>query len=101
MEVFLHDHVAAAGEGWIFVAYDGGITSGVSSRIFCAIDESDDVAVFEIPEALNLIGNRNYIPDAVHDLGRQFKQRSMRLARMWKRISPGVETAWRPPERIS
>ena len=29
------------------------------------------------------------------------KHRSMRLERMWKTTSPGVETAWRAPERIS
>ena len=29
------------------------------------------------------------------------KQRSMRLARMWKSRSPGVETAWRGPAWIS
>ena len=29
------------------------------------------------------------------------KHRSMRLARMWNRMSPGVATAWRAPARIS
>ncbi len=29
------------------------------------------------------------------------KHRSMRLARMWNNRSPGVETAWRAPARIS
>src|SRR5580693_8360000 len=29
------------------------------------------------------------------------KDRSMRLARMWNSRSPGVETAWRDPDRIS
>ena len=29
------------------------------------------------------------------------KQRSIRSARMWKSRSPGVETAWRAPARIS
>ena len=29
------------------------------------------------------------------------KHRSMRLARMWNSKSPGVETAWRAPARIS
>jgi hypothetical protein len=57
----------------VFAADHYSLTRGLSSRILSAIDEPDDIAIIEIPEAVNLIGNRNGIADAVHDLGRQFK----------------------------
>ena len=45
----------------------------VASRIFCSVDESDDIAIIEITKAVNLVGNRNRVAEAIHDLSCQFK----------------------------
>ena len=57
MKVLLDNHIAAAFKGRVFVANNCSLASGVSSRIFRAIDEPDDITVFEISEALNLVSN--------------------------------------------
>src|SRR5208282_105228 len=73
VKVLLHDDIAATCKGGVLAADDYGLTSDIPPRILSTIDEADDIAIVEIPEAVNLIGNRNGIADAVHDLGRQFK----------------------------
>src|SRR5580704_4653375 len=73
MKVLLDNHIAAAFKGRVFVANNCSLASGVSSRIFRAIDEPDDITIFEISKTLDLIRNRDRIPDAFHNLSRQFK----------------------------
>jgi len=73
VKIFLDDDIAAARKGSIFVTNKCSLFCRAASRIFCAIDEPEDVAIIEIAKAVNLVGNRNYVADSVHDLCRQFK----------------------------
>ncbi len=73
MKILLDDDVTAARKGWIFVTDNGSLLRGTAARIFCAVDEPDDIAIIEIAEAVNFVGNGNYIADVVHDLRGQFK----------------------------
>ncbi len=52
----------------IFVANDGGETGCVASRIFGTVDEADDVAIVEVAEAVNLIGDEHVVSEAFHDV---------------------------------
>ena len=73
VKIFLRDDIAATRKDRVFVADDCGLANGVSPWIFRTINETYDIAIIEIPETVNLIGNRNFVPDAVHDLGRHLK----------------------------
>ncbi len=57
MKILLDDDVAAARKDWIFVTDNGSLLRGTASRIFCAVDEPDYIAIIEIAEAVNLVGN--------------------------------------------
>ena len=56
MQVLLHDHVAAAGEGRVLLADDGGVEGVLVHGILRPIDEAQQVAVVEVLEAMDLIG---------------------------------------------
>ena len=55
MQVFLHDHVAAAGKGRVLLADDGGVDGRLIHGVLRAIDEADQVAIIEIVEAVHLV----------------------------------------------
>ncbi len=52
VQIFLHDHVAAAGEGGILRADDGGFGHFAAAWILRAVDEPEQVAVVEIAKAV-------------------------------------------------
>ena len=102
MQIFLHDDVAAAGEGGVLVADISGVDGRLPGRILRAVDEAEQIAVVEIAKAMHLVDRRDRArPAAIMICVASSKQRSMRLARMWKSRSPGVATAWRAPALIS
>jgi hypothetical protein len=73
VKILLDDDIAAICKVWMFVTDNCSFVCCTALRIFCAVDEPDDIAIIEIAEAVNLVGNRNYIADVVHDLCGQFK----------------------------
>jgi hypothetical protein len=73
MQILLDDDVAAASEGAIFIADDGGINGGLIHRIFRAVDKAEQVAIVEITEAMDLVRHRNRAVEPRHDLRRQLK----------------------------
>ena len=55
VQVFLHDDIAAAGEGGIFLADQRGVDRRRAARVFGPIDEAQQVAGVEIAEAVHLV----------------------------------------------
>ena len=73
VQVFLHQDIAAAGKGSVLFAHQRRLEGQSASRILRPIDETDQVAILKVAEALHLVGNRNRVADACHDLGCQLK----------------------------
>jgi hypothetical protein len=73
VQVFLHNDIAAAGKVGIFVTDEYGSGRGRSSEIFGSVDESHQIAVIKVTEALHLVDRRNGISDASHDLRGHFE----------------------------
>jgi hypothetical protein len=73
MQILLHDHVAAAGEGRVFATDDDGIDRRLIRGILGPVDKTDQVTVVEINEAMDLVDRVDGIADPGHDLGRQFE----------------------------
>ena len=101
VQVFLHDHVAAAGERGILVADERGVDRRVPVRVLGAVDEAEQVAVVEVAEAVHLVDGGDGVAEPAMICAASSKHRSMRLARMWNSRSPGVAMAWRAPARNS
>ena len=68
VQVFLHDHVAAAGEESIFGAQISGIDRRLRRRVLGAIDEADEIAVVEIAKTMHFIDHGNGLAEPGHDL---------------------------------
>ena len=73
MQVLLHDHVAAAGEGGILLADDGGVDRSLFHRILRSVDEADQVAIIEVVEAVHFVRRGDRVAEPRHDLRRQFE----------------------------
>ena len=73
VEIFLHDDVAAAGKGRIFGSDQGGIEHFLAPRVLRSVDETQEIAVVEVAEAVDLVDGRDRTADARHDLGREFE----------------------------
>ena len=73
MEIFLHDHVAAAGESGVFVADEHGVGRGRPRGILRPVDEAQQIAIVEVAEALNFIHRRNGISQTRHELSSQLE----------------------------
>ena len=73
MEIFLHDHIAATGEGGILLADECGIDHRLTARILGAVDEAQEVAVIEVTKAVDFIDRRNRVAEACHDLRRNLE----------------------------
>ena len=65
VQIFLRDHVAAAGERGILRADERGVDHRLPARIFRAVDEAQKVAVVEIAKAVHLVDRG----DRVAELG--------------------------------
>ena len=73
VQVFLHDHVAAAGECRVFLADDCGVDRRLRRRVLRPVDKADQVAIVEIAKAMHLVDRRNRVAEPGHDLRRQFE----------------------------
>jgi hypothetical protein len=73
VQVFLHDHVAAAGERGVLLADDGGVDRILVDGVLRAVDEAQKVAVIEVLEAVHLVGCRDGAAQPRHDLRRKLE----------------------------
>ena len=73
VEIFLHDHVAAAGERGVLAADDRGFGRFRAARILGSVDEAQEVAVVEVAEAVNLVDRRHGVAKPRHDLRRHLE----------------------------
>ena len=73
VKVFLDDDIAAACKGRVLVAHNAASRAASPRGFSVPSTKPHDVAVFEITEALDLVGNRNSVSDAFHDLRRQLE----------------------------
>ena len=68
MKILLHDHVAATGEGDILIAYQRGADRRLSVRVFRPVDETHQIPVVKVTEAMHLIHWRSRAGQPLHDL---------------------------------
>src|SRR5579863_1291879 len=73
MQIFLHDHVAAAGERGILLADDRSFDHRLTTRILGAVDKPKEIAVIEVAKAMNLVDRRDRVAETRHDLRRQLE----------------------------
>ena len=115
VEIFLHDHVAAAGERGILLADERGVDHCLTARVFGAVDEPQEVAVIEVTKAVDLVDRRDHVTEARHDLRRhleakvhplrtdmeqQVPWRRSRMVRSGPDLPERVEFGWtRVPEQ--
>src|SRR5580704_11942201 len=73
VEILLNDDIAAARERSVFLSHEHGIDRRVAPRILRAVDETHQIAVVKITEAMHFIYRRNSISETRHDLHRKFE----------------------------
>jgi len=73
VEVFLDDDVAATCERGVLFSDEHGIDRGRAPRILRAVDETHQIAVVKITEAMDFVDRRNSISETRHDLHRKFE----------------------------
>jgi len=73
VQIFLHDDVAASREWGVFLADQHGVDRFVAFRVFRSIDKTDQVSVVKITKSVHLICGCDRVPDACHDVTREFK----------------------------
>ena len=101
VDVLLDEDVAAARRVGILVADDRRLDRLLADRILGAVDEAGEVAVVEVAEAVSLVDRSDGAARRLTISVASSKQRSIRSALMWKKTSPGVETACRAPATTS
>jgi hypothetical protein len=67
MQVFLQDHVAAAGESGVFVADQHRVERFLTGRVLGTVNKAQEVAVVEILKALPLIDHGDGVAEGRHD----------------------------------
>src|SRR5207237_8473108 len=67
------DHVAPAGEGRVLFADDGGVARQLIRRVLGPVDETDQVTVVEILEAMHLVDGGHRPSEPNHELRREFE----------------------------
>src|SRR5271166_231693 len=90
VEIFLHDNVTAAGERGVFLADHRGVDHRLTPGILRPIDETQEITVVKIAEAMNFVHRRNSISDARHDLRCQLETQIHAL-----RADVENQVAWR------
>ncbi len=73
VKIFLHDHVAAAGECRVLRADIDGIVGCLTRGVLRSVDKADQIAVVEIAKAVHFVDRRNRVTELRHDLRRQFE----------------------------
>ena len=73
MKVLLDDHVAPAGERRVLLADEGGVDGSLVDGILRPIDETEQVAIVEVLEAVHFVRRGDGAIEPRHDLCRQFE----------------------------
>ncbi len=73
MNVFLNDHVAAAGESGILVADVDGIARLAAARILRPVDKPQEIAIIEIAKSMNFVNGGDGRTKPLHDLRGKLK----------------------------
>ena len=73
VKVFLDDYIAAAGEIGVFLADHGGVDGGLRDGIFRSVDETQQIAIIEVSEAMHLVRHRRGAAKPRHDLRRHLE----------------------------
>jgi len=109
VEIFLHDHIAAADERGILLADKSGVDHRFTARILGTVDESQEVAVIEVTKAVDLVDHRHRVAEARHnvhrhleakvhplrtDMEQQVPWRGNRMARSGPDFPERVEFGW-------
>jgi hypothetical protein len=55
VEIFLEDNVASAGEPGVLRADQHGVGCRLASWILRAVDETEEIAIIKVPEAMHLV----------------------------------------------
>jgi hypothetical protein len=93
VQIFLHDHIAAARECRILLADERCVDHRLAARILGAIDEPQQVAVVEVTKATDLVDRGDCAGEACHDLHRHLEAKIHPFRADMKHQVPGVETA--------
>ena len=59
MQILLHDHIAATGEGRVLVADQGRDIGGLTDRVLRSVDKAKQIAIIEALEAMHFIDDRH------------------------------------------
>ena len=73
VEIFLHDDIAAAGERGVLLADKHGLDRCLAPGILRPIDETQEIAVVKVTEAMHFVHRRNSISETRHDLRRKLE----------------------------
>ena len=73
MQIFLRDHIAAAGKRGILRADERGVDHRLPTRILGAVDEAQKVAVVEVAKAVHLVDRGDRVAELGHDLRRDLE----------------------------
>ena len=73
MKVFLHQHITAAGERHILDVHQRGVDRRLTHWVLRSVDKADEITIIEIFEPMHFVDGRDRVPEARHDLLRQFK----------------------------
>src|SRR6185312_2397782 len=94
MQILLHDDVASTRKAGVLAADDRRVGGSLVNRILGAVDKAEQIAFVEIlkPCTSSAVVTASPRRDMIRVASS--KHRSMRMARIWKNRSPGVETAW-------
>src|SRR5215510_7970763 len=68
VQVLLNDDVASARKLSVFSSDERGIQSGFTTGILCTVNESKQVAIFEIAKAVCLVDGSDRASNSFHDL---------------------------------
>ena len=73
VQIFLHDHIAAAREAGVLRADIRGVDRRLIRRVLRSVDKAQEIAVVEISKAMHLVDARNRVAEPRHDLRRQLE----------------------------
>ena len=69
----MHNDVAPTGEAGILLADNRGIDRQGALRVFRPVNETHEIAVIEVAEAVHLVSRQSRVPNTRHDLRRKLE----------------------------
>src|SRR3984893_17382606 len=73
VQIFLHDHIAAAGKPRVLLADYGGVHRVLAGRVLGAVNKPKQVTTVEVAKAVHLVHRRSGPLQSRHDLRRQLE----------------------------